>query len=128
MINLFNPMKWPAPLRVAGVIGIYTAVVVAALLPNTQPPADGGFDHYVHATVFAGLTIVTFIALPILWIDAAIAFTVSVLIEVAQLFVPNRSGSLDDIAANAIGVTIAVALLIVWTRYLSPRRKKRATR
>jgi VanZ family protein len=126
--HLFNPLKWPASLRVMIVIGLYGAVVVAALIPAAQPPADGGFDHYVHAIVFAGLTIVTFFALPILWIDAAIAFGISVLIEAAQLFVPERSGSLSDIAANALGVSIAVALILMWTWFRARTSKRPSPR
>lgn len=123
MINLLNPRKWPAPLRIAAAVALYAAVVVLALIPAAQPSSEGGFDHYVHATVFGGLTIVTFLAFPILWIDALIAFTVSVLIEAAQLFVPHRSGSLDDIAANAIGVAIAVFLIFLWTRLRSSEKR-----
>ena len=112
MRNFINPSNWPLSIRLALVGGLYLAVALVALLPNAKPPGDG-VDLWLHALTFSGLTIITVGAFGRLLAAAAIVFAFSVLIEVAQLYIPGRSGTLDDIAANALGVAAAVVIAIV---------------
>ena len=95
---------------------LYLVVALAALLPGTQPPSSGGVDHYLHTLVFGGLTLITFAAFPRAWITASAVFGTSILIEAGQMFVPERTASMDDVAANAIGVLIAALAILIWRR------------
>jgi len=115
--NFINPSNWPVSVRLALVGALNLAVALVALLPGAMPPGDG-VDLWLHALTFSGLTIITFVAFGRVLISAIVVFAFSALIEAAQLYVPGRSGSLDDIAANAIGVAAAIffATIVKWVR------------
>ena len=113
MRNIIKPFDWPLIIRLFFVGCLYFAIGLAALLPGTKPPASGRIDLYLHALVFGVLTVITFAGFPRLWIAASIVFGFSILIEVGQIFVPERSASWDDIAANASGVSTAALVLLI---------------
>lgn len=111
-----KPSDWPLTARLLLLGALYLAITIVALLPAAQPPARGGFDHYLHTIVFGGLTIATYAAFPQAWKAASIVFVTSVLIEVGQMFVPERSASLGDVTANAMGVSIALLAILWWSK------------
>jgi len=113
-VNIFTPSSWPVALRLSLLGSLYLAVAVAALTPAARPPTSGGFDHYLHALVFGSLTIVTFAAFPVAWVVACVVFTTSILIEVGQMLVPERSASWGDVAANALGIAIGMLAILLW--------------
>jgi VanZ family protein len=85
------------------------------ILPQTAPPGtDIGFDisldKLLHLAIFAGLA-----ALPTLFARRKLPYLMAVLImaggfEALQLFIPGRWGSLGDVLANLIGLTVGAAL------------------
>jgi VanZ family protein len=70
----------------------------------------------VHFFVFGVVTIITFLAFGHPILSGLVVLGFSALIEVMQLFVPGRDGSLEDLGANAFGVAIAVVVVMVVKR------------
>ncbi len=90
------------------------AVGVLSLLPQTAPPGDG-IDLALHVMTYAGLMVLFFLAFRRPWPGAVGLLVYSSLLEVLQVFVPGRNGSLGDVAANAAGIG-AVLLIGVFLR------------
>ncbi len=85
------------------------AVGVLSLLPQTAPPG-GGVDLALHALTYAGLMVLFFLAFRRPWPGAVGLLVYSSLLEVLQTYVPERNGSLEDVAANAAGIGIVVLI------------------
>lgn len=105
----------PAALR--GWRALLLALVVGAcwLAFDPQPPAvaDTGHDKLQHAFAFAVLTACAARAFPS-WSALRLfgaALCLGGFIEVVQLFVPGRSAEFADLAADAAGALLTVALL-----------------
>ncbi|HZX31377.1 MAG TPA: VanZ family protein [Rhodocyclaceae bacterium] len=118
------------------VLACYLAVLLfLSLNPSIRPATTSGFlspDKIAHAIAYGGLAILTFICLTKsredfgrrtgrTWgVAVAMAASVGGLIEVAQaLFTRNRTGSLDDALANALGAVIGCVVYLAAKRLLA---------
>lgn len=109
----------------------YSAVIFA-YSHRSQPPGVGfGPDYLLHAVGYAGLGLtlvwawtfgleerLTFRRAGLAWITGSIH---GVLDEFHQWFIPDRHASLSDVAADSVGVALAVGLAwlvlnAVWSR------------
>lgn len=91
-----------------GGVGIIT---VASVLPGeTMPPIDL-WDKAQHAVTYAAVAALGgagFGAARARWLAALGLVTLGGLLEVAQIYVPGRSGDFGDGVANAIGVVAGI--------------------
>jgi len=102
---------------------------VLSLSPTAKVSAR--IDEYVHALAFAGLSVLALLAFRQTK-NAALALA-SVLIvglasEAAQFFIPGRSASFEDVAANltgmAAGLVLGMAIRLVTVRVRRPVKDK----
>ena len=100
-----------------------------ALTPNPPPAADLGWDKLNHACAFAALAVAAYFGLRSARArPAALGSLLAYggLIEIAQTFVPGRSGEWADLLADAAGIAIGALLAGAVTaaaeRGISPRR------
>lgn len=101
-----------SPVR-AGPLALLVAYgIVAGFIHN--PGIDHPFDKLQHLVFFGLLTlsIHAFFCCR-LRISAGIAATLGLTAELVQALVPSREFSLDDIAANMLGVTLVVAAIML---------------
>lgn len=89
------------------------AAVIGSLVPHMGPPEGHHADKIIHVAGYAALTLQLVLAVnrP----HSALFAGVSALIvggglELAQCWVPGRSGSWDDFAADLIGVAAGMAV------------------
>lgn len=100
-------------------LGLAGAMLYGSLAPELAPPGEYGFDKLLHAGAYGTLA-----GLGILGTQtrrAAIAVVLLVIayggsIEILQSFIPERSGSWGDFAANATGAVLAGATLLTRRR------------
>jgi VanZ family protein len=88
-------------------------VVLGSFIPALAPPATYHIDLYIHFSAYgllAGLPM--FITHSLKWrsfsIVLMIAFGIGV--EWVQSFVPGRSGSIDDVVVNLIGIALGTVI------------------
>ena len=85
-------------------------MVILSLLPAFATTQHHHFDKFLHAGAFFGLTasILFFIKRLSLniWIAAFMTF-IGAMIELMQHYVPGRSGTLGDMAADMVGILLA---------------------
>jgi VanZ family protein len=116
-----RPLWWWGPVLVY-IAGIF---LLSAISHPPDLPA-GVTDKWVHSLVYAGLAVVVLRALVRgRWraLSAAQPFGAALLAtaygatdETHQIFVPGRTPDLRDLAADAIGATIAVLVVYVLVR------------
>lgn len=88
---------------------------VAGLLPQLSPPGEHEADKLIHAAVFFALALpAALLAGERRWRAVLAVAALGLAIEIGQSYVPARTGSLFDFAADLIGVALAawVALLL----------------
>lgn len=104
-------------------------LLLAALFIGGRQPGAGSlfpvpWDKVVHLTFYGTLTILAGIALP--KIKLPVLFFLMVCIggidEFLQIYIPGRHAGLDDLAADAIGCSIALFLLPWFKRKLDHKR------
>ncbi|MBA2564869.1 MAG: VanZ family protein [Gemmatimonadetes bacterium] len=100
--------RWVAP-------AAWTAVVLAVTLTPLEAPARGvpGLDLLVHATLFGVLAALVLWAHPGpgragLAVILAVLLAFAALDELAQSFVPGRTSSWRDVAADASGILLGL--------------------
>ena len=124
-------------LRVAAALGWTALACLLMLLPGKGTVAEdtsnffGGTDStdaLGHVLLFGGLTVLWYAALgcwlapaPALRVALVLGAAFGLLLEVGQGFVPERGISLLDFTANALGVLVGAALVIVLSRRLIVR-------
>lgn len=91
-------------------IVIFAATLFGSLSTSVGPPslfphADKLFHFGAWATL-SGLAFLAFAGRYNRFAIPSALLVASALIEVAQTFIPGRSGSFDDLAANALGVAL----------------------
>ena len=84
--------------------GLFGSILAFALLPNRKKLVKA--SHY--------LTVI------------GIGWVYAVTDEIHQHFVPNRTMSIYDFSADAIGILLGLAFYLLFMRYIYPRIKKRA--
>jgi VanZ family protein len=121
-----------------GLVFIYMAVLfVFSSIPNPPALPRSGSDKLIHATLYAGLGLVTLRALAQgRWHDVAFTHSIGALLiaiaygafdEFHQSFVAGRRSSLDDLAADALGSCAAAGAVWVWsilTKKMANRTQK----
>lgn len=101
---------------VAVVLAVAMVVVGSLISPSSLPaPALAGSDKLQHAAAYFALALVAFYAIDS---DRWLAVAVGVValgtgVEAAQAFVPYRTASVADAAANAVGVIAALAVVLI---------------
>lgn len=90
----------------AGVIGI----ISLSILPGETMPQVGLWDKAQHAIAYGVVAGLGFWAASgrqhRLWVLGGL-FLLGALLELAQLYVPGRQGSVEDIFANSVGLAVA---------------------
>ncbi len=100
---------------------------IFSLLPAFAPPGDYGFDKLIHGTTYAALALLAHVAFEQRKNAVAAALSLIPLgcaIELAQAFVPGRSGDFWDALANSAGVLVGVALGIRFRRFVAAATRK----
>ena len=126
---LLRSLRWLAALVWMG--GIFYLSHQSAPLGQTASTVE---SIAVHLGLYAGLALLMCWALAGStqsrmatpnWVPAAVAFALTVLYgvsdELHQAFVPGRTASEVDIAFDAVGAALGVALALFIERFLSPR-------
>lgn len=103
--------RLPRALRLALVAGLFACLITGSLAPGLAPSAEHGFDLNVHAAVYALALIVTVSLVERPFVSATVILALSGAIEIMQTFVPGRSGSWGDLAANGVGIAVALAVI-----------------
>ncbi len=84
------------------------------LSPANSPPSDLAFS--MHVAALAGLTVLALMSFDgvkgRLW-AVLFVFGYSALMELLQYFLPERNGTLEDVAANALGCLAGLLLYLV---------------
>gem|GEM_PF-6425399 len=96
-------------------VALTVAAAIGTLLPQTAPPGNG-VDLGLHLLFYGMLTVVAFRAVGRIWLAAPLVFLYSAVLEALQNLVPGRSGSADDVIANAIGVACGLLVAVLWMR------------
>jgi hypothetical protein len=108
-----RPDRLPRPYRL-GVYAIAVAVVLYVTLSPIEalPPPSGLGDKIDHALTWGALTLLGLALSPRrLWQIPAFTVVLGAVIEGLQAILPfNRSGEWLDVAADALGVAIALGL------------------
>ena len=99
-----------------------TGIFVASSL--SSPPVPGGADKPWHAIAYCGLSVLVVRAfargLPARITSATFLMSVCLVMlygvtdEVHQMFVPNRTASIEDLFADTIGAFIGAGLCWAW--------------
>jgi VanZ family protein len=112
-----NPPFPPRRLWRVALVALLAVVTWLALVPKPPPQLDFGWDKVNHIAAFAALAAVATPAFPGRRgrIVAALMMY-GVLIEVAQSFIPLRSGDWRDLVGDAIGIALGLVLAaaIAW--------------
>lgn len=119
---MFLPHRLPRPARL-GLYALAAAILlVLCLLPTEELPDPGTGDRFEHTAAWFVLTATGYALAPRRRLAIpAFALAYGVLVEVVQAVAPTgRHGDLADLAADALGVAIAVA------GYLAVRRLRPA--
>lgn len=115
---------WTALLLVPNVSSI---IFIPSDLPEELSQSDLPVDKFVHATGYFLLTVMAALAFAAgytmsrFWWLAAGAALHGALTEVAQLYIPNRSGDILDWAADVTGVCVAAVCWQLLRRLNAPR-------
>ena len=95
-------------------------VAVLCLIPMPQgaegaaPPES---DKLAHVLLFGGLALLWWRVLPRRWVLVGVGVTLyGGLMELLQALTPYRSCDLMDFLADGLGVTITLAVAVLWSR------------
>jgi VanZ family protein len=107
---------------------ILLVLCFAGMRGEPVPQVFENQDKLHHWAGFACLTVSAFLAFPrtrLIWL-LLLPLAGSMLIELEQSFMPLRSASWGDMAANATGVTCGMLVILVWRGYRNTKPKKAA--
>lgn len=94
---------------------ILAVFVVAMLVPIKYIPVDNQYDKLIHAGFFMLITLSFYLCLSQkLWKVAFAATVIAVLSELIQIVLPYRSGSMEDLWADFIGICVASAVILIF--------------
>ena len=95
-------------------------IIGSTLPPNKIPPEILSYDFIIHSVAFAILAILLGVGYirvnrPKFWKvrAAAASLSVGVMVEVIQFFLPYRNFSKIDLAADLLGVVVALAIFSI---------------
>ncbi len=99
---------------------ILSAFSLMMLIPVEYIPVDTQFDKLFHACLFTLITFALFFFLRHCFLKTImVAVAIAIFSELVQVILPYRSGSIDDLWADLIGIMIASFILFLGTTILS---------
>ena len=103
------------PFLMAGFVSVGTVIAVGSLYPSLQlPGGDQGFNLGYHGIAYGVLVVLGSMLWRWLgWVAIAV-LVYSVLLEGLQYLLPGREFHLSDLAANALGVLVGLAIMAIW--------------
>jgi VanZ family protein len=113
-----SPSRLPRPVRLALYALAAAILLVLCILPSRELPDPGTGDRFEHLAAWFVLTITGYLLAPKRRLAIpAFALAYGVAIEIAQAAVPTgRHGDPLDLAADAVGVALAVGLFLGFQR------------
>ncbi|GAB2789134.1 hypothetical protein GCM10027040_14220 [Halomonas shantousis] len=115
MVVYLRQALWP---RAALAVACALIIAWGSLMPGEELPENLPWDKFNHFIGYAGLAFWVRLAGPGGWGSFLIAAGYGVLIELAQIGVPGRSGGdWEDMLANSLGALAAVVLVALWQRW-----------
>lgn len=88
---------------------VVIAIIVTSLLPNTYPPTEHNMDKVLHFGAYGFMAFLPALVIGsrrnLVWV-AVFLLGVGAATEIGQYFVPERSCSWGDFAANTLGVVV----------------------
>ena len=127
-------MKLPRPLALWGPVVLWAALIFALSAVPSLGTGLGGWDTVLrkcaHVTEYAILALLLYRALGRELPAFLIGFAYAVTDELHQATVPTRHGAPRDVAIDAIGAAIGLAVwtIVPWQRVLPPRLARLAPR
>ncbi len=113
--------KWSRTIFIVWCISI-CAVSYFSLIPQLELPVDfWNADKAYHCAAYAWLSALAMLSFPIrrLALSSALFMIIlGILLEIGQHFIPGRSFSLLDMAANSLGVFLGIFSTLYSTRRL----------
>lgn len=108
---------WQAAFAALWALGL-AVLAYASLAPQLAPPTGIGgvelrLDKFIHLGVYMCFAVWPWIIgsdVRRAWLATAIVTVLSVALEIGQAYVPGRTCSWDDLAANALGVALGIWL------------------
>jgi VanZ family protein len=126
LLNDSLPAMWRRLALTLWIVAV-ASLSIFSLLPAFAPPGDYGFDKLIHGTTYTALALLAHVAFEQRKNAVAAALSLIPLgcaIELAQAFVPGRSGDFWDALANSAGVLVGVALGIRFRRFVAAAARK----
>ncbi len=118
--------RWSSPLALG--LGIFLITVLSLLPGEKVKPLNLVWDKAAHAMAYGILALLvglTFTRGLQRWLGILGLFGLGGLLEIGQIYVPNRSASTFDMLANGIGILLGVLLLFgiqwLWQRLAGSR-------
>lgn len=94
---------------------ILVVFIVAMFVPVKYIPVDTQYDKLQHAGFFILITLSFYICISQkLWKVALAATAIAMLSELIQIVLPYRSGSMDDLWADFIGIGLASTAILIF--------------
>ncbi len=110
-LNVVPALLWTVAIFIGGSVGI----------SNPRVSMPFGFDKLMHVGAFFGLQLLSYralrFALPhvslraLRWCGALASLLAGIALEILQSGLPNRSGDLQDVVADALGAALGVVAL-----------------
>lgn len=99
-------------------LGLLAFVLVMALLPGRFVPdwAHGRELHFLAYAVLASLALTVLRRARIAWLAVALALSLTIGLEYAQLLIPGRSFEVSDMVASVSGLITGVLVGIILRR------------
>lgn len=106
-------------MRTVPVVAVMVVLAVFAWHPAGLPPAFAQQDKLVHLLGFAGLALALRLGMPDLSRQeyAGVLLLAASALELGQTFLPARTGSLGDLAADGVGAVLGFALADAWRQW-----------
>ena len=87
-----------------------------AFTPAPPPGLDSVWDKLNHFAVFALLTVTSCVGYTSRWRVAAALLGYGIFIECVQALIPERTAEAADVLADAVGITIGLAVVVIFLR------------
>jgi VanZ family protein len=111
VLNVVPALLWTVAIFIGGSIGV----------SNPRVSMPFGFDKLMHVGAFFGLQLLSYRALrfslphwgarALRWGGAIASMSAGIALEVLQSGLPNRSGDLQDVVADAVGASLGMLAL-----------------
>ena len=113
--------------QLAFALGVIATIYVS-VAPRSGMPQVDVWDKFAHGAMYFSLSIAALIGfrrgLRAAWICAGVCL-LGVALELLQATLPYRTGSFDDVIANAAGIALAAAVIVLLDYFLSTLYRRR---